>query len=237
MHANRPHGAEPLNSSATVRKGNPRLKRLRRNILLLAMALVAVVAGVLLVIDRESESQKEESDLRPNKTIVDYLAANNVTQSSVQIGDQGSPTVLIPPPPGWSDSSADKQPSAYSEFLYDDAINPDDIPFIEVLLSRVNGAVDPAMVLEYAPGELRNLPDYRPVSEPSPSKLSGFDAVQLAGIYTKNGEERLIAQKTVVIPTGNALFVLQMNADAPTSDALALQLATAFIDEQAKVLP
>lgn len=208
-----------------------------RNILLLTMALFSVVVGVFVVIGRESAPQRAESDLGPHKTIVDYLAANNVTQSSLQIGEQGSPTILIPPPPGWSDAGADKQPSAYSEFLYQDAINPDDVPFIEVLLSRLNGAVDPVMVLEYAPGELRNLPDYRPVSEPFASKLSGFDAVQLAGLYTKNGEERLIAQKTVVIPTGNGLFVLQMNAEAPTSDALALQLATAFIDEQAKVLP
>jgi hypothetical protein len=61
--------------------------------------------------------------------------------------------------------------------------------------------------------------------------------VQLGGLYTKNGEERLIAQKTVAIPTPNGLFVLQMNADAPKPDAPALQLATAFIDQQAKIEP
>ena len=60
---------------------------------------------------------------------------------------------------------------------------------------------------------------------------------QRAGLYTKDGDERLIAQKTVVIPSPNGLFVLQMNADAPTADAPALQLATAFIDQQAKISP
>ena len=48
----------------------------------------------------------------------------------------------------------------------------------------------------------------------SKSTLSGFDAFQLGGTYVKDGKKRVIAQKTVVIPGSDGLYVLQMNADA-----------------------
>jgi hypothetical protein len=75
------------------------------------------------------------------------------------------------------------------------------------------------------------------VSDPISSKLSGFDAVQLAGLYTRDGTQRTIAQKTVVIPVNGAVYVLQINADALKSDAAALALATDVIDKQTKITP
>lgn len=211
-----------------------------RNLVVLVLALVAVIVGVIVVINRDpghSGSTTAKVGSGPSKTLADYFAANDITQIPVRPGEPGTPIISIPPPPGWSDAGPDTQPGAYSEFLYDDASNPEDVPFVEILFSRLDGAADPVKVLEYATGELRNLPDYRPVSEPAAGKLNGFDAVELGGLYTKDGEERLIAQKTVVIPSTNGLFVLQMNADAPKADAPALQLATVAIDEQATIAP
>lgn len=213
-----------------------------RNLVVLVLTLVVAIVGALFVTNRDpggskSESGKAKVASGPNKTLSDYFAANNIVQTPVRAGESGVPLISIPDPPGWSDAGSDIQPGAYAELLYDDASNPDDVPFVEILLSRLDGAVDPAQVLEYAPGELKNLPDYRPVSEPMASQLSKFEAVQLAGIYTRDGKERLIAQKTVVIPSPNGLFVLQMNADSPTADAPALQLATVVIDEQAEITP
>lgn len=219
----------------------PRHRRLIR-ISLLVLTVVAVISGLFLVINRDSERSESrrdtaKTDTGPNKTLVDYFSANGITQNPVRQGDTGAPSVTIPIPAGWSDAGSDIQPGAYTGFIYDNAANPDDVPFIEVLLSRLDGAVDMAQVLRYATGELNNLPDYRPVSEPASSQLSGFEAVELGGLFTKNGEERVIAQKTVAIPTQNGMFVLQMNAEAPKADALALQLATASIDQQARIVP
>lgn len=213
-----------------------------RNLIWLVLTLMAVMVGVFIVANRDSERSQSGSATAkvgsgPNKTLADYFAANDIAQTPVRAGESGVPLISIPAPPGWSDADSDIQPGAYAELLYDEASNSDDVPFIEILLSRLDGAADPAQVLEYAPGELKNLPDYRTVSEPMASQLSKFDAVQLAGTYTKDGKERIIAQKTVVIPSPNGLFVLQMNADAPTADAPALQLATVVIDEQAKITP
>ena len=41
------------------------------------------------------------------------------------------------------------------------------------------------------------------------------DATAFQGSYLRDNVRRYIAQKTVVIPKGGALFVLQLNADAP----------------------
>lgn len=213
-----------------------------RNLAVFIVALVAVTVAVFVVINRDtgrsgSGSATTQAGSGPNKNLAEYFAASGITQTPVRPGDSGVPFVEIPTPPGWSNAGPDIKPGVYAELLYDEATNPEDVPVVEILLSRLDGAVDPAQVLEYAPGELKNLPDYRSVSEPMTSQLSGFDAVQLAGLYTKDREDRLIAQKTVVIPSPNGLFVLQMNADAPTADAPALQLATVVIDEQAKITP
>ena len=75
------------------------------------------------------------------------------------------------------------------------------------------------------------------MAAPNSSPLSGFDAVQLAGRYVRDGTQRTIAQKTVVIPANGAVYVLQMNADALDSDAVALIQATDVIDKETKITP
>ena len=237
MSPNQNHYAEPSTTQTPAKAAASPWFRQPRNLIVLALALVAVIVGVFVVVNRDSGrgSATAKVGSGPNKTLADYFSANDITQTPLRPGEPGIPTITIPLPPGWSEAGPDTPSGAYAEILYDDATNPDDVPFVEVLISRLEGPADPAQVLEFSPGELRNLPDYRSVSEPMTSKLSGFDAVQLAGLYTKDGEERLIAQKTVVIPSPNGLFVLQMNADAPKADAPALQLATVVIDEQATI--
>lgn len=238
MHPNQKQDVDPLTARLAGKAAQSPWFRHPRNLIALAVALVAVIVGVFFVVSYDSGrgSATARVGSGPNKTLADYFAANDITQTPVRPGEPGTPAITIPLPPGWSEAGSDMASGAYTEILYDNATNPDDVPFVEVLLSRLEGPADPAQVLEYAPGELRNLPGYRSVSEPMTSKLGGFDAVQLAGLYNKAGEERLIAQKTVAIPLGNSLFVLQMNADTPKVDAQALQLATVVIDEQLRIV-
>ena len=88
-----------------------------------------------------------------------------------------------------------------------------------------------------APGELANLPSWESLGEPNKSTLSGFDAVQLGGNYVKDGKKRIIAQKTVVIPGKDGLYVLQMNADALDGQEGPLMEATNVIDEKTTITP
>lgn len=173
----------------------------------------------------------------PNYTIVDYIRDNNITETAVHRGDPGTPTLNLPFPPGWEDAGARTPDWAWGAIVLTDPAMAQDPPTIIALMSKLSGNVDPAKILEYAPGEIKNLPGYGGESDGSASQLSGFDAYQIGGTYVKNGATRMIAQKTVVIPGQDGLYVLQLNADGLEDQLGPLMDATAVIDEQTTITP
>ena len=207
----------------------------------LAVLVAAVIAALVFTNGRAdhspSSSPTSATDSASKQTIKQYIKDSQITSTPVRMGDAGAPNIVIALPQGWSDLGVDTPKWAYGAVQLDAAPDPNDPPTIIVLLSKLTGDVDATKILESAPNELRNLPDYKSVSDPISSKLSGFDAVQLAGLYTRDGTQRTIAQKTVVIPANDAVYVLQINADALKTDAAALMLATDVIDKQTKITP
>ena len=175
---------------------------------------------------------------QPSPTIPDYIKQNGITESPVKRGDPGSPEITIPLPPGWEDMGPQTPPWAWwgMKFTGDPAMaeNP---PTILALLSKLQGNVDPAKILEFAPGEMRNLPGYEGDGVGSASKLGGFDAWQVGGTYVKGTAKHAVAQKTVVIPGADGLFVLQLNADGTEDQMGVLMDATNAIDEQTTIVP
>ena len=171
------------------------------------------------------------------KTIVDYIKENGIVESPVPRGDAGAPTIDLPFPPGWEDAGSRTPEWAYGAIVSSDPAMAQDPPTIIALVSKLTGNVDPAKILEYAPGEIKNLPGYDGAAEGSPSTLAGFDATQIGGTYTKDGVKRAIAQKTVVIPGQDALYVLQLNADGTEDQMGALTDARSVIDEQTTITP
>lgn len=115
--------------------------------------------------------------------------------------------------------------------------DPNDPPTIVAILSKLTGDIDPAKVLQFAPGELKNLPGFQGSGDGSAATLGGFSAWQLGGSYSKNGKLRTVAQKTVVIPSQGAVFVLQLNADALDDETMTLMDAANVIDEQTTITP
>jgi hypothetical protein len=173
----------------------------------------------------------------PNKTIVDYIKENNINETPVHRGDQASPTINLPLPPGWEDAGNRTPQWAYSAILSSDPAMAQDPPSVIALVSKLTGNVDPAQILAFAPGEIKNLPGYEGTPDGSPTSLGGFDATQIGGTYTKDGVKRAIAQKTVVIPGQDGLYVLQLNADGTEDQVGALMDATSVIDEQTTIAP
>ena len=220
----------------------------RRPGILAGIALIVAVVVAALVFtngraDHSTSAKTSAAEVIPakppgqNQTIRQYIKDNQITATAVHLGDAGAPKIVIALPQGWSDLGVDTPPRAYGAVQFDAAADPDDPPTIVALLSKLTGNVAAAKILEYAPGELRNLPNYVAAAEPTTGKLSGFDAIQLAGVYERDGTQRTIAQKTVVIPANGAVYVLQMNADALKSDAATLMQATEVIDKQTKITP
>jgi hypothetical protein len=213
--------------------------RRRGTLVGISVALVAAIAALVFTNVRADQKTVDASLAQsvPGLTIQQYIKDNGITSTSVRLGDPGAPKIVIALPAGWSDLGPDTPEWAYGAVQADTAPNPDDPPTITVLLSKLTGNVDPAKVLEYAPNELQRLPEYVSMAAPNSSPLNGFDAVQLAGRYVRDGTQRTIAQKTVAIPANGAVYVLQMNADALDSDAIALIQATDVIDKQTTITP
>jgi Probable lipoprotein LpqN len=171
----------------------------------------------------------------PNKTIQDYITQNKIVETEIKHGDPG-PTINLPVPDGWE--TKDGLPEApYGAIVYKATAVPDNPPRILALLSKLTGNVDPEQILALAPGELKNLPGYDGATEGQRDKLGGYDAVQLGGTYTDGAKKGMVAQKTVVIPAADGIYVLQLNAFSDESEAGILGDATNVIDEQTTITP
>ncbi len=168
-----------------------------------------------------------------HKTIADYITENHITETPVHNGDAGAPVIGLPMPPGWQ--KAAESGASYGTIVLAQPANPQDPPTISALVAKLTGDVDVSKILQYAPGELQNLPGYEGTGDGSASTLSNFQAWQISGSYTKDGTKRAVAQKTVVIPSQGAVFVLQLNADALDSDGGPLADATNIIDDQTTI--
>ena len=88
-----------------------------------------------------------------------------------------------------------------------------------------------------APGELSNLPGWKAMNEGEASTLGEYPAFQLGGTWTQDGKTKIVAQKTVVIPGSDGLYVLQLNADGLEDQQELIGAATDLIDTDTKITP
>ncbi len=170
-------------------------------------------------------------------TINDYITKNNIAEVPIKPDQPGTPSFDFPFPPGWSPAGEMTPEWAYGAIVYDKPADPSDPPTMYAIAVQLTGDVDPATVLELAPSQLQAMPEFSPIGEPEKSSLSGFDAVQYAGTYMNEGKKRVAAQKTVVVPGKDALFALQLNADALDGQQDVILDAVKVIDEQTKITP
>jgi Probable lipoprotein LpqN len=100
------------------------------------------------------------------------------------------------------------------------------------IVSKLVGNVDKQKILDLAPGELKNLPGFKPMGDGSTTTVAGFPAYQLGGTWVQDGQTKAVAQKIAVIPASDGVYLLRLNADfLEDQGALALP-ATITIDEQ-----
>lgn len=170
-----------------------------------------------------------------NKTLNDYIVENKIAETPFKPNDPGTPDFDFPFPPDWHNAGQQTPEWAYGAIVYDKPEDPADPPTIIAIASKLSGNVDAAKVLEFAPGAIANLPDYKSIIEPNKTKLGGFDAIQSAGTFVEDGKTRAVAQKTVVVPGKDGLFVLQLNAVALKGQEGVVIDAAKVIDQQTKI--
>jgi hypothetical protein len=180
---------------------------------------------------------RDEDAKGPNPTIASYIAENNIQETPIKRGDPGSPTIDLPIPDGWEPAGADTPDWAYGAIVYTGPDAGDYTPSIVALVSKLTGNVDPQKIINLAPGELNNLPGWKPMNEGEASTLGEYPAFQLGGTWTQDGQTKIVAQKTVVIPGSDGLYVLQLNADGLENQKDIIGAATDVIDSDTKITP
>ncbi|BBY19729.1 LpqN/LpqT family lipoprotein [Mycolicibacterium litorale] len=184
-------------------------------------------------------SRPTATSARPDRsayTIADYIRDNRIVEVPIRRETPDAPVVTVPIPPGWSDAGPRAPSWAYSAMVFDGLPDNVDPPTVISLMSKLSGNVDPARILQYAPNELSTLPAAH-TGAPRPGRLAGFDSVQVDGSYERDGRRRSTWQKTVVIPVPDALFVLQINGDAPATGTQLITDAGVVIDQQTVIAP
>lgn len=184
-----------------------------------------------------AESSTAAAPAGENYTVAEYIRDNGITEAQVKRGDESAPKVNLPAPAGWIDAGPGTPEWAYSQLVFTDPSMPPPPPTITAIMSKLTGNVDSAKILEFAPGELRNLPQFDGPAEGQPDKLGGFDAVQVGGTYVKDGKNLLVAQKTTVIPADDGVYVLQINAEGTEEQMGPLMDATSAIDDETTITP
>jgi len=183
-----------------------------------------------------SAAATPEMPAGPNKTIADYVNDNKIIETPFKKDEPGAPVFDFPTVPGWELAGAKTPAWAYGAIVYQKAVNPNDPPFVTAIISKLTGDVDPAKILEYAPGMLQNLPGYTQDGDVQKSTVSGFDATEFQATYLRGDERRYIAQETIVIPgKDGAVFVVQFNADAPQDQGQIVRDAATVINADTKI--
>ena len=78
-------------------------------------------------------------------------------------------------------------------------------------MSKLQGDVDPQKLIELAGGATKNLPGFKQMGDGNEDNLAGSPAYQLGGTWMRNGQERAVADKVVVINGNGDIYLLELN--------------------------
>ncbi|KAA0020016.1 LpqN/LpqT family lipoprotein [Antrihabitans cavernicola] len=172
-----------------------------------------------------------------NYSIADYIKDQKLVETPIHRGDPGAPTIDLPFPDGWKDAGSDAPDWAYGAIVYTGPEAAEYTPSIVAIVSKLEGNVDPQKLIDNAPGELKNLPGFTEMGAGSVTTLGNFPAYQLGGTFDSEGQRKVVAQKTVVIPGKDGLYILQLNADGLEDQLDVIGGATVDIDDKTTITP
>jgi hypothetical protein len=173
----------------------------------------------------------------PNPTIASYIQQNNITQTPVHRGDPGAPTINLPIPDGWADAGPDTPATAYWAIVDNGPEAAKYTPSIVATLSKLVGDGDPQKVLDASPGELKNLPGFKPMGDGNDDSLGDSPAHEFGGTWEQDGQTKAVAEKTVVIGGNddNTVYLLQFTVDCLADQIDKVLPATMTIDEKTTI--
>lgn len=188
--------------------------------------------------DSEGEASRPSSEApAAGANLHQYIVDNKIAEVPFKKDQPGTPKIEFPLPAGWTPAGDLTPEWAYGAIYYGDTLKPlEDSTFMYAIASKLTGNVDPQKVLDLAPGQLNELPGFKPVKgAPARDKFAGYDSVNYVGTYQWDGKERSVGQETIVIPGKDGLYVLQLNGEAPGGQEQAVIDAAGVIRAQTKI--
>lgn len=173
--------------------------------------------------------------LPADQDLAEYVRGHGLTMTAARPGRPGVPRVDLPAPPGWADAGPQTPADAFLAYRFADPAAAKDPATITLRMWKLTGNVDKEALLAAAPVDIQRLPGFGEAGQPIRNTLGGYEAVQIGGIYRKDGSRRLIAQKSVLIPGTDAVYLLQIDAEGAEEQLPPLLEATAFIDDTASI--
>lgn len=180
-------------------------------------------------------------------TIATYLHEVSPNVAMTHRHDPGAPIITLPMPPNWSDAGAATRSFAYQTIIYRGPGAENYAPSVTALMSKLGPDVDPQKIIDFAPGELNNMPGFVASDPGGMRTIDGHQAFRLAGTWDAPAAagtpelpgvpamQRLIAQYTVLIKDRAGLYVLQINVDAAAGQNAAFQQICDAIDRDTKI--
>ncbi|MDI9897963.1 MULTISPECIES: LpqN/LpqT family lipoprotein [Nocardiaceae] len=203
-----------------------------------AAATTTTEAAATTTVKKLAPATTTEAPAGPNPTIADYIVDAGLTEIPVTRDDPTAPTINLAIPDGWVDAAEQTPEWAYGAIIYPEVAADERTPSMIAIVSKLEGDVDPQAIIDYAPGELMNLPQFTPSGEGAVSTLSGFPAYQIAGTYVDDtGAEVVSAQKTAIITGQDGYYILQINVDGSVDQFDLLVDATTQVDDQTTITP
>ncbi|MGF0311294.1 LpqN/LpqT family lipoprotein [Rhodococcus sp. IEGM1428] len=203
-----------------------------------AAATTTTEAAATTTVKKLAPATTTEAPAGPNPTIADYIVEAGLTEIPVTRDDPTAPTINLAIPEGWVDAAEQTPEWAYGAIIYPEVAADERTPSMIAIVSKLEGDVDPQAIIDYAPGELMNLPQFTPSGEGAVSTLSGFPAYQIAGTYVdETGAELVSAQKTAIITGQDGYYILQINVDGSVDQFDLLVDATTQVDDQTVITP
>jgi len=185
----------------------------------------------------ESASTSTTTSAQPSsfESFDDYLKANNIGETVVHHDTPGAPVIDLPVPDGWS-QLPESDDAPYGGIVFDTPANPADPASFKALLEKLSGDINTDELLAASVSDLKSQENFDG-GDGQESTLGGFPAYQILGSYTKDGAQRVGAQKTVIIQGKDGIYLLALIGRGPEADADAIMNATNVIDEKTTITP
>ena len=169
-------------------------------------------------------------------TIVHLIHQNGIVETQLHPGDPGAPTVHLPTPPGWADAGSTTPRWAWRAILFTDPAMAADPPNIITLVSKLTGN-GVARVLSYAPGELKNMADFKG-DRRNPEEGRRLQRLSARGHVQKEGRRHAGNRADDgCVPASDGVFIMQCNADGGADQLGLLRDTMRIMDEQTTITP